>query len=109
MDVSLLTSSFLYHCVVGVQPTVCVDADVVQAARHQRVEHTLRAGLGHGVCVYDVAMVTECDCVLVHLPLCRPPPNTEEIWPTVITDRDSTHCCRHCQLHIECLEKGWVY
>lgn len=86
MVVCLLTSSFLHHCVVGVHPTVCVDADVVQPAGHQRVEYTLRAGLGHGVCVYDVAMVTECDCVLVHLPLCRSPPHIEEIRPTIITD-----------------------
>lgn len=61
------------------------------------------------MCVYDVAMMTECDCVLVEIPLGRSPPHTEEISPTIVTDRDSTHRCRHCQSHTDSLAKWWGY
>lgn len=91
----MLTCSLLEEGVVLVDPAAAADGDVVEAAGHQRVEHTLGAGLGHGQSVDRVLSVSENHQVTVHVSDSRTPRDAQEVHPAVITDRHLSHRCRH--------------
>lgn len=67
------------------------DGDVVQATRHQGVEDTLRAGLGHRYGVQRPVLVTQRHQVAVHVTHGWPPRHAEEVCLAIVTDRHLPH------------------
>lgn len=82
-----LTCSLLDDGVVLVEAAAGADGDVVEASGHQRVEHTLRTGLGHRHGVQRPVPVTQGHQVTLHLTWSWTPRHAEEVRLTVITDR----------------------
>lgn len=72
---------------VLVEAAAGADGDVVEASGHQRVEHTLRTGLGHRHSVQRPVPVTQGHQVTLHLTWSWTPRHAEEVRLTVITDR----------------------
>lgn len=72
--------------------TAGADRDVVEAPRHQRVEHTLGTGLGHRHSVQRPVVVAQGHQVAVHLPESRTPRHAEEVGATVVADCHLSNC-----------------
>lgn len=89
-----LTCTLLDKGVVVVEATARANGDVVEATRHQRVEDTLRAGLGHGHSMQRPVSVTQRHKVAVNVAGGWPPRYTEEVRLTIVADRHLTHCGR---------------
>ena len=70
------------------------DGDVVETPGHQRVEHTLRAGLGHGHGVQHPVAVAQRHHITVHVAQSRAPRHAEEVRKTVVADRHLSHGSR---------------
>lgn len=77
-----------------VEAAAGADGDVVETPGHQRVEHTLRTGLGHGDGVQRPVAVAQRHQVTVHLARSRAPRYAEEVRATIVADRHLTHGSR---------------
>lgn len=81
-----LTRSLLDEGVIVVEAAAGADGDVVESPGHQRVERTLRTGLGDGHGVQRPVAVAQRHQVAVHLTWGRTPRHAEEVRPTVVAD-----------------------
>lgn len=87
----LLTRALLNHGVVFLLSTAAGDGDAVEAARHQRLKHTLCAELRHRECVNGSLLVSQSHRVVVHVSFSRSPRHTEEVHAAVVAHRHVSH------------------